>query len=637
MEKMEVFCVRNCWGNYAFDFIHSNSVGNSGGILCVWDPNSFRKSSSTISDYFVIVRGVWRKSGTDLIIIAVYAPHDPRDKRMLWDYLMHVINQWNGEVIIMGDFNEVRYKSDRFGSIFNSQGADEFNSFIVNAGLEEVPLGGSTFTWCHKSATKMSKLDRFLVSDNLFTICPHISAITLERYLSDHRPILLREAANDYGPVLFRFFHHWLELDGFSKFVVDTWNIAPVDVSNGMRNMVGKMRYLKLKIREWIKSNRPNRKELVDRYKDELRMLDVVIDKGDGTDAVVTKRMEVINSMQQLDHLHALDMAQKAKIKWVVEGDENTRFFHGMLNKKRNQQNIRGVMVIAKILANRLVGVLGIIVNEVQSAFITGRHILDGPLILNERVVDVGMFKGIKLSQSLSLSHMFYADDAVFVGQWILVDTDEKVKHAASKLGCLTFKSPFLYLGTKVGATMSRVSDWKEVVEKVKSRLSKWKMKALSIGGRLTLLIVGVSEGILKDLFPRLYALESCKLVNVCTKLNDPNLPIGGFGRLGDSWVDFFRSSFYSEGLLDEKRLSMLFAQRLGIDIHSILCPVCDGGVEVCREFVSSSFGVIVKNRLRRKVFYSGRRSLERGAVNCMCVVFLDSVFTYCGENLIDV
>ncbi|GKE71744.1 RNA-directed DNA polymerase, eukaryota [Tanacetum coccineum] len=105
MEKMEVFCVRNCWGNYEFDFIHSNSVGNSGGILCVWDPNSFRKSSSTISDYFVIVRGVRRKSGTDLIIIAVYAPHDPRDKRMLWDYLMHVINQWNGEVIIMGDFN----------------------------------------------------------------------------------------------------------------------------------------------------------------------------------------------------------------------------------------------------------------------------------------------------------------------------------------------------------------------------------------------------------------------------------------------------------------------------------------------------------------------------------------------------
>ena len=35
---------------------------------------------------------------------------------------------------------------------------------------------------------------------------------------------------------------------------------------------------------------------------------------------------------------------------------------------------------------------------------------------------------------------------------------------------------------------MSRVQAWQEVVEKVKTRLSKWKMKTLSIGGRLTLL-----------------------------------------------------------------------------------------------------------------------------------------------------
>ncbi|GKC23977.1 RNA-directed DNA polymerase, eukaryota, partial [Tanacetum coccineum] len=40
--------------------------------------------------------------------------------------------------------------------------------------------------------------------------------------------------------------------------------------------------------------------------------------------------------------------------------------------------------IIAKILANRLVGVLGDIVNEVQSAFIAERQILDGPFILNE-------------------------------------------------------------------------------------------------------------------------------------------------------------------------------------------------------------------------------------------------------------
>ncbi|GJR20021.1 RNA-directed DNA polymerase, eukaryota, reverse transcriptase zinc-binding domain protein [Tanacetum coccineum] len=136
-----------------------------------------------------------------------------------------------------------------------------------------------------------------------------------------------------------------------------------------------------------------------------------------------------------------------------------------------------------------------------------------------QRVVEAGMFKGIELSSSLNISHLFFADDAMFVGRWCdgNIDTlmnvlecfhrasglrinmskskimgvhveDSKVKHAASKLGCLILNTPFSYLGMKIGGVMSRVEAWKEVVDKVTSRLSKWKMKSLSIGGRLTLI-----------------------------------------------------------------------------------------------------------------------------------------------------
>nr|GEZ94507.1 nucleotide-binding alpha-beta plait domain-containing protein [Tanacetum cinerariifolium] len=159
LENMDLWCVKACCGNYTFDFVHSDSVGNSRGILCIWDPNSFHKNNVTVLDYLCMVRGVWLKTGVDILMVVVYAPQELRDKRILWDYLEHVINQWDGEVVIMGDFNEVRFKSERFGLVFNVQGANVFNAFIANEGLEEVPLGGSSFTWCHKSATKMSKLD----------------------------------------------------------------------------------------------------------------------------------------------------------------------------------------------------------------------------------------------------------------------------------------------------------------------------------------------------------------------------------------------------------------------------------------------------------------------------------------------
>ncbi|GKD42980.1 RNA-directed DNA polymerase, eukaryota, partial [Tanacetum coccineum] len=208
---------------------------------------------------------------------------------MLWDYLTHVSSQWDGEVVMMGDFNEVRFKSDMFGSVFNVRGADMFNSFIANAGLVEVPLGGSAFTWSHKSATKMSKIDRFLISDGLMNTCPNINAITLERYLSDHRPILFRESTYDYGPIPFRFYHHWLALDGFDNFVIDIWRNTPGDKSNAMRNLMYKLKFLKVRIRGWLSRNRNSTKAEITRLIGELAKLDEVIDNGNATDDTVPR------------------------------------------------------------------------------------------------------------------------------------------------------------------------------------------------------------------------------------------------------------------------------------------------------------------------------------------------------------
>ncbi|GJV91509.1 RNA-directed DNA polymerase, eukaryota [Tanacetum coccineum] len=70
--------------------------------------------------------------------------------------------------------------------------------------------------------------------------------------------------------------------------------------------------------------------------------------KGGRSDDLLQRRMELIYDIQFLDQLHAMELAQKSKIKWAIEGDENTRFFHGVLNKKRNQMAIRGVLVDGK-------------------------------------------------------------------------------------------------------------------------------------------------------------------------------------------------------------------------------------------------------------------------------------------------
>lgn len=49
--------------------------------------------------------------------------------------------------ILMGDFNVVRVKDERRGSVFCKRSARYFNEFISNADLFDLVLGGRKFTW----------------------------------------------------------------------------------------------------------------------------------------------------------------------------------------------------------------------------------------------------------------------------------------------------------------------------------------------------------------------------------------------------------------------------------------------------------------------------------------------------------
>nr|GEW60008.1 RNA-directed DNA polymerase, eukaryota [Tanacetum cinerariifolium] len=322
---------------------------------------------------------------------------------------------------------------------------------------------GYAFTWAHKSASKMSKLDRYLISKGVLDLFPHLSALCLDRHLSDHRPILLWETIYNYGPFPFRFFHSW-----------------------------------KINIQQ------------------NLSEVDKFVDQGKSNDEILIKRITLLNDLQEPNNRNAMEISQKAKIRWSIEGDENSKCFHEVkravwdcgTNKSPgpdgfsfefcrkywttidddvfqavkdsfvNRHFPRGCnssfialipkiqdakfvkyfppisligsvyKIIAKILANRLCVVLSYLKSDVQSAFVANRQILDGPFILNE-----------------------------------LLSWSQMLLQLQLLIGCSIIIALFNYLGVKVGSKMSRITSWDDVISKVSSRLSKWKLKLLSIGG----------------------------------------------------------------------------------------------------------------------------------------------------------
>nr|GFB40478.1 RNA-directed DNA polymerase, eukaryota [Tanacetum cinerariifolium] len=166
------------------------AVGNSGGILYVWEATIFKKDDATISDNFVAIYGTWLLSNSKVLFVAIYAPQQ--------------------------NINERR------GSCFNPTSARVFDQFISASGLVDVKMEGYMFTWSHPLGSKMSTLDRFLVSECIFFIFPSITAVCLDRHLSDHHPIILCEVQADFGPIPFWFYHSWISLEGFDTMVEQT-------------------------------------------------------------------------------------------------------------------------------------------------------------------------------------------------------------------------------------------------------------------------------------------------------------------------------------------------------------------------------------------------------------------------------
>ncbi|GKD66919.1 RNA-directed DNA polymerase, eukaryota [Tanacetum coccineum] len=337
--------VKFIWGNSNYQFATSDSVGNSGGILCVWEESIFKKDYVSVSDNFIALYGTWLPNNSKVLILVIYAPWATVLKRILWDYISVLITRWKGETLVMGDFNEVHFEDEMFGSLFNQSSVRDFNHFISSSGLVEIKMEGYSFTWSHPSATKMSKLDRFLVSEGIISAFPSSTAVCLDRHLSDHRPILLKEIHTDFGPIPFWIYHSWFKRDGFDAMVEQAWNSFSHSDSNRLIRFKKKLQDLKKIIRGWIKDKNILQDGLKNAIIDDLVTIDKNLDSGVVSDEMLFNRMELTRKLHDFKQLEVKDYVQKAKVKWAVEGDENSKFFHGIINKKRSQLSIREVFV----------------------------------------------------------------------------------------------------------------------------------------------------------------------------------------------------------------------------------------------------------------------------------------------------
>ncbi|PNX97063.1 cysteine-rich receptor-like protein kinase, partial [Trifolium pratense] len=202
---------------------------------------------------------------------------------------------------------------ERKGSSSTSRQSDrwEFTQFVEGMDVVDVPVTGKKFTWFSFDGKAMSRLDRFLLSEG-FIVKGRISG---------------------------QWFNNcWMDHDEFKPFVEKVWNNLSI---NGKKAFVikEKLKRLKEELKIW--------------NKEVFGILDLNIEKTvkelNDVEGLLASDMTVANWIDkgglqkgfwdQLHHKESL-LKQKSRMKWALDGDANSRYFHASLKGRRRRNQL---------------------------------------------------------------------------------------------------------------------------------------------------------------------------------------------------------------------------------------------------------------------------------------------------------
>ncbi|XP_042519177.1 uncharacterized protein LOC122092947 [Macadamia integrifolia] len=264
-------------------------VGKALNLWIVWKRNLNIPTVIAESEQHISVSIKW--DSTTVQISFVHASSFRAERRSLWMKLMADSPQSPTPWVIMGDFNATLQSHEKRGSgNFSMGSAAEFGAMVDACVMAQVPSSGMNFTWSNnrRRGNVRAVLDRSFCNDEWISRFQDCAQTVLDRIASDHAPIMVTSALSQRPPnAPFRFHKFWIDHTDFET-------VVQLDIeANGL------------------------------------------------DDHSFAREANAKTSLIKALDLHEKLWAEKAKIRWMKQGDRNSKFFHLSAKMRRIRNTIR--------------------------------------------------------------------------------------------------------------------------------------------------------------------------------------------------------------------------------------------------------------------------------------------------------
>ncbi|XP_058205582.1 uncharacterized protein LOC131319373 [Rhododendron vialii] len=345
LESLERITVQKMWGNADFEFVCSNAMGTSGGLLCIWNRDFFKVDSVIVHRSFIQLQGVINTI-FPCVVVNVYALNEVVHRRLVWEELLNIKANSSIPWCVWGDFNEIQAVNERLGCL---RIVRDFVDFQNNMELIDLPMLGRKFTWTNfQDHAIHSRLDRFLVSIQWMENFKLIQR-GLPRPIYDHCPRVLSKDGRDWGPKPFKFMDIWLSNPSCMKLAKTTWNECQV---TGWADFIimQKLKAVKAKLKVWNKEVFGDVALALQKSEADLHQFELLEEEKQLNEDDKAARCKIKSEFWRLSCLTESMWRQKSRIKWLKLGDKNTKFFQVMANNRFRRNMVGAIKANGRML-----------------------------------------------------------------------------------------------------------------------------------------------------------------------------------------------------------------------------------------------------------------------------------------------